>query len=69
MEHKNWVCVKCRNKSFEIGEMRVSGGFWSKLFDVQNNKYTAVTCNRCSYTEFYKGSSSSIGNVFDFLAG
>lgn len=69
MEHKNWECVKCRNKSFEIGEMRVSGGFWSKLFDVQNNKYTAVTCNRCSYTEFYKGSSSSIGNVFDFLAG
>ncbi len=69
MEHRNWVCVKCGNKSFEIGEMRVSGGFWSKLFDVQNNKYTAVTCNRCSYTEFYKSSSSSIGNVFDFLAG
>ena len=69
MEHRNWCCVKCANKSFEIGEMRVSGGFWSKLFDVQNNKYTAVTCNRCSYTEFYKSSSSSIGNVFDFLAG
>ncbi|PLT24999.1 zinc ribbon domain-containing protein, partial [Pseudoalteromonas sp. MelDa3] len=60
---------KCNNNEFDTGEIRVSGGFWSRIFDVQNKKYTAVTCSRCSFTEFYKGSSSTLGNVFDFFTG
>jgi len=69
MRHKNWRCIKCSHEEFETGEMRVSGGFWSRIFDVQNKKYFAVTCQRCSYTEFYKGSSSTAGNIFDFFTG
>ena len=67
MQHNNWCCPKCGNKNYETGEIRVSGGFWSRIFDVQNKKYSAVTCEKCSYTEFYKGSSSTLGNVFDFF--
>ncbi|MEA3443880.1 MAG: zinc ribbon domain-containing protein, partial [Bacteroidota bacterium] len=51
------------------GEMYVSGGFWTKIFDVQNKKYTTVTCRRCTYTEFFKSESSKLGNVFDFFTG
>ncbi|WKE64800.1 zinc ribbon domain-containing protein [Gallaecimonas kandeliae] len=69
MEHRNWACPKCGNRHFETGEIRVAGGFLSKLFDVQNKKYSAVTCGRCRYTEFYKGDSSQLGSLFDFLAG
>ncbi|KKM90891.1 zinc ribbon domain-containing protein [Pseudoalteromonas sp. AS71] len=69
MRHNNWSCPKCNNNEFDTGEIRVSGGFWSRIFDVQNKKYTAVTCSRCSFTEFYKGSSSTLGNVFDFFTG
>lgn len=69
MEHKKWSCIKCGNRSYDAGEIRVSGGFWSRIFDVQNKKYSAVTCSKCSYTEFYKGSSSTLGNVFDFFTG
>lgn len=36
---------------------------------VEENKYFAVTCENCKYTEFYKGSSSTAGNVFDFFTG
>ena len=67
MNHRNWSCLRCSSREFEVGEIRVSGGFWSRIFDVQNKKYTAVTCERCSYTEFYRGESSTLGNVFDFF--
>jgi hypothetical protein len=67
MHHNRWSCPKCLNKEFESGEIRVSGGFWSRIFDVQNKKYTAVSCEKCSYTEFYKAPSSTLGNVFDFF--
>ncbi|WP_371922632.1 zinc ribbon domain-containing protein [Simiduia sp. 21SJ11W-1] len=52
-----------------MGQQCVSGGFWSRIFDVQNKKYTAITCARCTYTEFYKASASTLGNVFDFFTG
>jgi predicted nucleic-acid-binding Zn-ribbon protein len=67
MQHRNWSCPKCLSTEYDVGQIRVSGGFWSRIFDVQNKKYSAVTCEKCSYTEFYKGSSSTLGNVFDFF--
>jgi predicted nucleic-acid-binding Zn-ribbon protein len=67
MQHRNWSCPKCQSTEYDVGEIRVAGGFWSRIFDVQNKKYSAVTCEKCSYTEFYKGSSSTLGNVFDFF--
>ncbi|NMP15337.1 zinc ribbon domain-containing protein [Thalassotalea sp. Y01] len=69
MRHDKWHCPKCGHKDFETGEMRVSGGFWSRIFDVQNKRYFAVSCENCRYTEFYKGSASTVGNVFDFFTG
>ena len=69
MQHRKWSCPKCTNKHFTTGEMRVSGGFWSRIFDVQNKRYFSVSCQNCQYTEFYKGSSSTLGNVFDFFTG
>ena len=68
MRHKNWVCSKCKNQDYEVGEIRVTGGFWTKIFNIQNKTYSSVTCSQCSYTEFYKGKASSgFSNVFDFF--
>jgi predicted nucleic-acid-binding Zn-ribbon protein len=50
-----------------MGELRAAGGFWSKIFDVQGQKFTTVTCTRCRYTELFKGDSSMLGNVFDLF--
>ena len=36
MQHKNWSCPKCDHKEYEVGEIRVAGSFWSKIFNVQN---------------------------------
>ena len=62
-------CTKCDNTSFETGEFRAAGGFWTKVFDVQSRKFTTVICTRCRYTEIYQADSSTLGNIFDFFAG
>jgi predicted nucleic-acid-binding Zn-ribbon protein len=67
MEHRKWNCLRCSGGEFDTGEIRVSGGFWSRIFDVQNKKYSAVTCQKCGFTEFYARPASTLGNVFDFF--
>ena len=69
MRNSKWTCIKCGNLDYKVGEMRVAGGFWSKVFDVQASRYSAVTCEKCTYTEFYRSKNSALGSVFDFLAG
>ncbi|MCC1483446.1 zinc ribbon domain-containing protein [Winogradskyella immobilis] len=67
MTNRNYKCPKCDNRDFEVGQMRATGGTLSKIFDVQNKKFTSVTCSRCSYTEFFKAKTSALSNVFDFF--
>ena len=68
MQHKNWECSKCGNREYEIGEMRVTGSFWTKIFNIQNKNYSSVSCLKCSYTEFYKNPPGSpLSNIFDFF--
>ncbi len=64
-----YVCPKCGNKQYELDEMRATGGNFAKIFDVQNKKFTVVTCTQCKYSEFFKGTTSTLGNVFDFFTG
>ena len=64
-----YSCPKCNHPYFETGEVRASGSFWTKIFDIQNRKFTSVTCKRCRYTELYNVDSNKLGNVFDFFTG
>jgi len=69
MQHQNWSCPKCNHKEYEVGEIRVTGSFWTKIFNVQNKKYSSVSCSKCSYTEFYKDQPSShLTNLFDLFS-
>ncbi len=67
MKTNKYVCPKCGNKSYTVGEIRAAGSFWTKIFDIQNRRFTSITCERCSFTEFYNTPSNKIGNVFDFF--
>ena len=33
-----YQCPKCANTTFESSEMRATGGFFTKFFNVQTNK-------------------------------
>ena len=63
----NYTCPKCDNRSYGLGQMRATGGVLSKIFDVQTEKYSSVTCEKCKYTEFYKAPTRALSNIFDFF--
>lgn len=67
MARLSYVCPKCKSTQCETGEVRAAGGFWSKIFDVQGRKFSAVICSQCRYTELYQADSSMLGNIFDFF--
>ncbi len=61
-----YSCAKCLHDKFEVNEIRTSGKY-SRFFDVQNKKFTAISCAQCGFTEIYRGDSSGLSNVLDFL--
>ena len=63
----NYHCAKCGNDSYETRELRGSGGFWSKIFDVQGQRFTTVICERCRYTELFHAETNKLGNIFDLF--
>ncbi len=67
MNHPNWACPKCQHDQFETDQFRAAGGMFAKIFDVQNKRFTTVSCSRCGYTEIYRGTTSTVGNIFDFF--
>jgi len=69
MIHDKYTCPKCGHREFETDEFRATGGIFAKIFDVQNKRFTTVSCTQCKFTEIYKTTSSTLGNVFDFFTG
>jgi uncharacterized protein len=64
-----YVCPKCSTKTCEIGEIRTASSFLTKIFNIQNRRFSSVTCTECKYTELYNMPSKRIGDVLDFLIG
>ena len=62
-----YECPKCKCNEYEIGEMHVSAHWLQKILDWNWQKYTAVTCERCRYTELFKTESSKLENIFDVI--
>jgi predicted nucleic-acid-binding Zn-ribbon protein len=63
----SYSCPKCDNTSYIRDELRATGSYLAKLFDVQSKKFITISCDHCGYTEFYRKQSNILGNVFDFL--
>lgn len=60
-------CMKCGNDTYETDQFQATGGNFAKVFDVQNKKFTVVSCKRCGYSELYKKQGSAGWDIFDFL--
>jgi predicted nucleic-acid-binding Zn-ribbon protein len=67
MRTYKYQCPKCGSRDYELGEIRAVGGFWTKLFDIQTQRFTTVTCKRCRFTELFRTPSKKFGNVIDFF--
>jgi|TARA_B100002052_G_scaffold218473_1_gene200455 predicted nucleic-acid-binding Zn-ribbon protein len=66
--NSNYTCPKCGSTSYETGEIRASGGAMSSIFDIENKRFTSISCTKCGYTEFYKQTVSRTTQVLDFFA-
>ncbi len=64
-----WRCPKCGSESYETDQFRAAGGMFAKLFDIQNKRFTTLSCTQCRYTEIYKVDVSEIENILDFFIG
>jgi predicted nucleic-acid-binding Zn-ribbon protein len=68
MNQKSYTCPKCGNRQAEVDQIRTTGAGFTRYFNIQNRKFTAVSCSRCGFTEFYRGArSGGASNVLDFL--
>lgn len=69
MQNLNFTCAKCSHTECESSQVRMSGGGISAFFNLENKRFSTVTCARCGYTEMYKGEVSALAKVFDLFGG
>lgn len=64
-----FTCAKCGHEDYEVSDLSATGGVMSRMVNPQSRRLSAVTCRRCSYTEFYRTDSGALRNVFDLSVG
>lgn len=69
MEKQQYICPKCGYDHYEHDQFQATGGNFAKIFDVQNKKFTTISCKQCGYTELYKVQGSEGWDILDFLMG
>lgn len=62
-------CVKCGHTEIEEGTLSATGSGLSKVFDLQHNNFTTITCKNCGYTEFYKTNNNRTSDIVDLFFG
>ena len=69
MDQMQYRCPKCGYEYYDHDQFQATGGNLAKIFDVQNKRFSTVSCRRCGFTELYRSQSSDGWNVLDFLLG
>ncbi|WP_254767181.1 zinc ribbon domain-containing protein [Salinilacihabitans rarus] len=67
--HDEHGCPKCGHEETETDSIATSGTGLTKFMDVQNRKFTVVTCTNCGYSELYRETGSAASDVADFFLG
>ena len=70
---ERFVCSKCRHRGAVTKRIAATGTGLSRLFDIQHNKFIAVSCRSCGFTELYNPifleGTSRTGDVLDVIFG
>ncbi|MBD1560072.1 DNA-binding protein, partial [Vibrio sp. S9_S30] len=64
-----YCCDKCGSDSYEVGELRASGGFLSTILNYNKHRFYFLSCSRCGYTDFYKRGLGTGQKILDLLSG
>lgn len=60
-------CPKCGHKEADVDAIATTGTGLTKLFDLQNRRFQAISCANCGYTEFYRGHDADV--IVDLFFG
>lgn len=70
---QRFSCPKCKHRGAKVKRISTTGTGFSKLFDIQHNKFIVVSCQYCGFTEFYNPEfiegKSHLGSILDFILG
>ena len=68
-----FICPKCKSSGASVKRFAATGTGLSRVFDIQHNKFIAVSCQTCGYTELYNPDilerKDRAGDVLDLLFG
>lgn len=68
MPQEDYACAKCKGTSFQTAEIRTTGSGISRFLNLQNQKFAAITCDECAYTELYRMKPGGrAGAILDIL--
>ena len=70
---RRFRCVKCKHQGGHVKRFAATGTGLSRMFDIQHNKFIAVSCAHCGFTEIYNPQileGKSVGSdILDVLFG
>ena len=67
MEKQRYTCSKCDGMEYKGGEIRTTGSGLSRFLDIQNQKFSTVSCVSCGHTELYRLDGTGVGNILDLF--
>ncbi|MHC4450295.1 MAG: zinc ribbon domain-containing protein [Planctomycetota bacterium] len=66
-------CSKCQGRGAITKRVAATGTGFSKLFDIQQHRFIAVSCRKCGYTELFNPDilegKKHAGDVLDLIFG
>lgn len=69
MENQQYYCIKCKGTEYKRGEIRTTGSGLSRFLNLQNQKFSALSCSTCGYTEIYRLDGGGVaGNILDIFS-
>ncbi len=54
-------------KEYHTGEVRSPSGLWTKIFNVDSNRFHTLTCSGCGFTQMFKTQQSMLANLIDLV--
>ncbi|MBQ3009677.1 MAG: zinc ribbon domain-containing protein [Oscillospiraceae bacterium] len=67
MNKRLYICPKCGHNEYIADSFQATGGNFARMFDVQNKRFTTISCAACGYTELYRKATDRGLDILDFL--